>query len=127
MKTTYRRIREDLGAGDGLLYRYHREPPEGAFGICGFWGVEHLALGGGTLDEAHRLLDRLLRYANDLGLFSEEIDPATGAALGNFPQAFTHIGLISAALTLQEQERGKSHPAVQTGSDVRASSTGARA
>jgi GH15 family glucan-1,4-alpha-glucosidase len=127
MKSTYRIIRENLGAGDGLLYRYHREPPEGAFGICGFWAVEHLALGGGALEEAHGLFARILRYANDLGLFAEEIDPATGAALGNFPQAFTHVGLISAALTLEEQERGKSHPAVQTGSDVRATTAGARA
>ncbi|HWG48149.1 MAG TPA: glycoside hydrolase family 15 protein [Candidatus Acidoferrales bacterium] len=127
MKSTYRKIREDLGAGDGLLYRYRREPPEGAFGICGFWCVEHLALGGGSLEEAHNLFGRLLRYANDLGLFSEEIDPATGAALGNFPQAFTHVGLISAALTLEEQERGKSHPAVHTGSDVKATPAGEHA
>jgi GH15 family glucan-1,4-alpha-glucosidase len=127
MKSTYRRIREELGAGDGLLYRYHREPPEGAFGICGFWAVEHLALGGGSLEDAHALFVRLLRYASDLGLFAEEIDPATGAALGNFPQAFTHVGLISAALTLEEQERGKSHPAVHTGSDVKAAPAGEHA
>jgi GH15 family glucan-1,4-alpha-glucosidase len=127
MKSTYRRVREHLGAGNGLLYRYHREPPEGAFGICGFWAVEHLALGGGPLQEAHALFQQILRYANDLGLFAEEIDPSTGAALGNFPQAFTHVGLISAALTLEEQQRGKSHPAVHTGEDVRATTAGARA
>lgn len=126
MKKTYRRICQQLGAGDGLLYRYYRNPAEGAFGICGFWAVEHLALGGGTLEEAHGLFSRLLKYANDLGLFAEEVDPETGTALGNFPQAFTHVGLISAALTLEEKERGKAHPAVHTGADVR-SEEGARA
>lgn len=127
MKSTYHAIREGLGAGDGLLYRYHREPPEGAFGICGFWAVEHLALGGGSLEDAHSLFDRLLRYGNGLGLFAEEIDPDSGDALGNFPQAFTHVGLISAALTLEERERGKAHPAVKTGADVKASGQEARA
>jgi len=127
MKNTYRSICRRLGAGDGLLYRYHREPPEGAFGICGFWAVEHLALGGGPLKDAHSLFDRLLRYGNGLGLFAEEIDPTSGDALGNFPQAFTHVGLISAALTLEEKERGESHPAVQTGADVRSSGQEARA
>ncbi len=127
MKLTYRKIREELGAGDGLLYRYKRQPAEGAFGICGFWAVEHLALGGGTLREAHGLFDRLLSYGNDLGLFSEEIDAGSGDALGNFPQAFTHVGLISAALTLEEKERGEPHPAEQTGSDTRSAGQEARA
>ena len=124
MNKTYRRIWERLGAGEDLLYRYERTPQEGAFGICGFWAVDYLALGGGTLEQAHRLFDGLLKYSNDLGLFAEEVDPNSGDALGNFPQAFTHVGLISAALTLEEQERGKAHPAVHTGEDVRAS-TGA--
>jgi GH15 family glucan-1,4-alpha-glucosidase len=121
MKSTYRKVCERLSAGHGLLFRYECEPPEGAFGICGFWGVEYLALGGGTLQEAHRQFDSLLKFGNDLGLFAEEIDPVSGEALGNFPQAFTHIGLISAALTLAEQERGAGHPAVNTGEDVRSS------
>lgn len=126
MKLTYRRICEQLGTGDGLLYRYARQPAEGAFGICGFWAVEYLALGGGTLPEAHGLFDRLLSYGNDVGLFSEEIDPATGNALGNFPQAFTHVGLISAALTLEEKERGEPHPAEQTGANTKAAGREAR-
>jgi GH15 family glucan-1,4-alpha-glucosidase len=120
MKNTYRRVREQLGAGNGLLFRYERQPKEGAFGICGFWEVEYLALGGGTLEEAHGAFDSLLSYGNGLGLFAEEIDPATGAALGNFPQAFTHVGLISSALTLEERERGQAHPAGRTGADVHA-------
>jgi GH15 family glucan-1,4-alpha-glucosidase len=117
MKSTYRKVRETLGSGDGLLYRYKRQPAEGAFGICGFWGVEYLALGGGRLEDAHHQFQGLLGYANDLGLLAEETDPATGHALGNFPQGFTHIGLISAALTLQEKEQGQAHPPAQTAED----------
>jgi GH15 family glucan-1,4-alpha-glucosidase len=119
MKLTYSRVLQQLGTANGLLYRYKRQPPEGAFGICGFWVVEYLALGGGTLSEAHDLFARLLSYGNGLGLFSEEIDPESGDALGNFPQAFTHVGLVSAALTLEEKERGEQHPAEETGSDVK--------
>jgi GH15 family glucan-1,4-alpha-glucosidase len=89
---------------NGLLYRY---PPgddgiaggEAAFGICSFWLAELLARAG-RAEEALAQFERVLAHANDLGLFSEEIDPQTGAALGNFPQAFTHVGLISAALAI---------------------------
>ncbi|HEU4415015.1 MAG TPA: glycoside hydrolase family 15 protein [Candidatus Angelobacter sp.] len=117
MVSTFLAVQDKLGTGDGLLYRYGRRPPEGAFGICGFWGVEYEALRG-SLQQAHHRMDSLLRYGNDLGLFAEEIDPETGNALGNFPQAFTHVGLISAALTLEEKERGEGHPAVHTASQV---------
>jgi GH15 family glucan-1,4-alpha-glucosidase len=108
MRATYRRVRERLGAGDGLLYRYRtgESPGEGAFGICSFWGAEYLALGGGSAEEARDMFERVCAYANDLGLFAEEIDPATGAALGNFPQAFTHVGLINAAVTLARRLEG---------------------
>ncbi len=111
VQKTYEAVRETLGASDTLLYRYKRDPREGAFGVCGFWAAEYLAIGGGSLQEAKRYFEGLLGYANDLGLYSEEIDPVSGDALGNFPQAFTHIGLISAALSLQERERGEPHPA----------------
>jgi GH15 family glucan-1,4-alpha-glucosidase len=118
MRATHRRIRERLGAGDGLLYRYPRyreperegdpvSPGEGAFGICSFWSVEYLALGGGSVEEARHLFERLCGYANDVGLFAEEIDPGTGAALGNFPQAFTHVGLINAALSIARRLEGE--------------------
>ena len=106
MKSTYKRIQEQLGAGSGLLYRYRdpeMSPGEGAFGICCFWAAEFLALGGGSLAEADAEFRKVLQYANDLGLFGEEIDPATGQVLGNFPQAFTHVGLINTALTLAER------------------------
>ncbi len=109
MRKTYQRIRESLGAGEALLYRYHTgdTPGEGAFGICSFWGAEYLALGGGTADQARELFQQLCGYANDVGLFAEEIDPASGAALGNFPQAFTHVGLINAALSLAHRLEGE--------------------
>jgi GH15 family glucan-1,4-alpha-glucosidase len=107
MQGTYRALREHLGAGEALLYRYRTEPAEGAFAICSFWAAEYVALGGGSTDQAHRLIRELLNYRNDLGLYAEEIDPNTGAALGNFPQAFTHIGLISAALSLRQRETGE--------------------
>ena len=105
MKHTYARIRERLGAGNALLFRYRtaESPEEGAFGICSFWGAEYLALGGGTEEQAQNTFARMLAYGNDLGLFAEEIDPQTGEALGNFPQAFTHVGLINAALSLQRR------------------------
>lgn len=113
MRQTYRAHCERLGAGGGLLYRYERSPQEGAFGVCGFWAVEYLALGGGTLEEAHHAFRTLLKYANDLGLYGEETDPATGKVLGNFPQAFTHVGLISAALAIQEREERERYPSGQ--------------
>ena len=109
MRATWQRVRAELGCGDGLLYRYRNggSPGEGAFGICSFWGAEYLGLGGGTPDEAARWLASLLRYGNDVGLFAEEIDPDSGAALGNFPQAFTHVGLINAAITLERRLRAR--------------------
>jgi GH15 family glucan-1,4-alpha-glucosidase len=106
MRSTCARIHEKL-ARDGLVYRYETAtddglpPGEGAFGLCSFWAVECVAHGG-NVEGATRTFERLLAYANNVGLFAEEIDPDTGAALGNFPQAFTHIGLINAALTLAE-------------------------
>jgi GH15 family glucan-1,4-alpha-glucosidase len=105
MRGTFARIVRDLGAGPGLLYRYpaSRDVGEGAFGICSFWAAEHLARGGGTLEEASAWFEAAVRYRSDLGLFAEEVDPATGEALGNFPQAFTHVGLVNAALSIQER------------------------
>jgi GH15 family glucan-1,4-alpha-glucosidase len=106
MRSTYASIHQKL-ARDGLIYRYETgtddglPPGEGTFGICSFWAVECQARGG-DVEGATQAFEHLLSYANDVGLFAEEIDPDTGAALGNFPQAFTHIGLINAALTLAE-------------------------
>lgn len=83
-------------AGDGLPGK------EGAFAICSFWLVEALALAGRRA-EAEDVFEGMLALGGDVGLFAEEIDPSTGEQLGNFPQAFTHIGLINAALRLAER------------------------
>lgn len=107
MRGTYEAIRRQLGTPEGLLYRYKRGCSEGTFAICSFWEAEYLALGGGSLDDAHRLLGQLMKYGNDLGLYGEEIDANTGITLGNFPQAFTHVGLIGAALSIRQREKGQ--------------------
>jgi GH15 family glucan-1,4-alpha-glucosidase len=93
---------------DSLVYRYNVEASpdglagdEGTFSICSFWYVEALARAG-RLEEARLAFEKMLTYANHLGLYSEEIGP-TGEQLGNFPQAFTHLALISAAVNLDYQ------------------------
>jgi GH15 family glucan-1,4-alpha-glucosidase len=99
-------IRDELSADGALLYRY---PPgrdglpgtEGAFVPCSFWLVQALARTN-RLAEAVELFEVLLDCASPLGLYAEEIDPATGTHLGNFPQALTHAALVQAALSLQE-------------------------
>jgi GH15 family glucan-1,4-alpha-glucosidase len=78
---------------------------EGTFVICSFWLVSALAKAG-EVDRAEKLFDKLVSYANDLGLFAEEIDTASGELLGNFPQAFSHIGLITAAWEI-DKARGR--------------------
>ncbi len=109
MLRTMAAIREDLDAGDGLLYRYRRRDGlpgrEGAFLCCSFWLVECLARSG-AIEEARTLFDKLLGRTNDLGLFSEELDPRSGELLGNFPQALTHLAHIDAAMALVEAESG---------------------
>lgn len=99
------RAYEKLLAPDGLMLRYTHLDDFGhttsAFSICSFWWVEALAMMG-EVDEAVALFRRLEKYANPLGLFSEDIEPTTGALLGNFPQAYTHVGLIHAAITIGE-------------------------
>ena len=100
-------IREQL-TDDGTVYRYVGSDGlhgrEGAFTACSFWYVECLARAG-RLDEAHVMFDRVLGHANHLGLFSEQLGPA-GEHLGNFPQALTHLALISAAFYLDRELAG---------------------
>ncbi len=104
IRTTHA-VREELGAGDGLLYRYRRDDgldgDEGAFLCCSFWLVECLAQQGDD-DGAREVFDATLGRANDLGLFSEEFDPQAGELLGNFPQGLTHLAHIDAAVCLAE-------------------------
>lgn len=104
MRQTFDAIRASLQAGPGLFFR-NTEQAEGAFGVCSGWAVEYLARGGGRLEEAERMFRDFLDYANALGLFAEEVDPATGEALGNFPLAFTHVGVINAALAIADRRR----------------------
>ncbi|WP_040338823.1 glycoside hydrolase family 15 protein [Candidatus Blastococcus massiliensis] len=113
MVATTDAVRRHLDAGDGLLYRYlHADSPdglpgeEGAFLLCSFWLVDNLT-GQGRLDEAHELYDSLCRRANELGLLAEEIDPSTGAFLGNFPQAFSHVGVITSGWNLARAEAAR--------------------
>ena len=102
----------------GLVYRYRPGEArdglageEATFALCSFWLVDNLALAG-RVDEARELFERVTAYANDVGLLAEEIDPSTGQLLGNYPQGFTHLGLIRSALAIAEAERrGAQHDA----------------
>ncbi len=101
---------------DGLVLRYRTDEcedglpgSEGVFLICSFWLVDNYTLLGRER-EAHALFERLLALQNDVGLLSEEYDPATGHFLGNFPQAFSHVGLVNTAFNLAQRERA---PALQ--------------
>lgn len=112
MVATTEAVVKRLGAGKGLLYRYlPDESPdglaghEGAFLLCSFWLVDNLAKQG-RLQEAMDLYDSLCARAGPLGLLPEQIDPESGAFLGNYPQAFSHIGVISSGINLARLVRG---------------------
>ena len=113
MRSTIDAIAAEL-TEDGLVLRYRNAEglnadgltgEEGTFVICSFWLVSALAKAG-EVDRAEQLFDQLASYANDLGLLAEEIDTANGELLGNFPQAFSHIGLITAAWEI-DKARGR--------------------
>ena len=96
---------DDELVSDSLVYRYNPSASpdglrgsEGTFSLCTFWYVDALARAG-RLDDARLVFEKMLTYANHLGLYSEEIG-LTGDQIGNFPQAFTHLALINAALSL---------------------------
>jgi GH15 family glucan-1,4-alpha-glucosidase len=108
---TIKAIQSNLVVNRSLVYRYHNDDGlaggEGCFTICSFWLIKALALSG-KKREAEELFENTLQYMSPLGLLSEEIDPATGRQLGNFPQAFSHIGLINASLYIGIA-KGKEH------------------
>ena len=103
-RATAERIAEELSV-EGFVYRYVTDGVDGlsgdeaTFAICSFWLVECLARAGETA-RARELFERLLAACNDVGLLAEEIDPRTGELIGNFPQAFSHLGLVQAAIAL---------------------------
>jgi GH15 family glucan-1,4-alpha-glucosidase len=110
VRGTLRAIEERLLIGDEFVLRYETEdaadglpPGEGAFLACSFWLVDNYILQDRDAD-ARRLFDRLLARCNDVGLLAEELDPLTGRMLGNFPQAYSHVGLINCALNLSRHQ-----------------------
>ena len=112
---TLEAVRREL-LHDGFVRRYLHDddaaevdglpPGEGAFFLCSFWFVDNLVLLGRT-DEAVEMFERLLALRNELGLLSEEYDPGERRLVGNFPQAFSHIGLINTAMLLEDAEAGR--------------------
>jgi len=103
MISTIKAVEKELGAGDGLLYRYKTQDglpgKEGVFLLASFWLVDALVLSG-QKEKAHKIFNNLCSLANHVGLFSEELNPKTKEFLGNFPQAYTHIGLINSVFYL---------------------------
>ncbi|MFI6283867.1 glycoside hydrolase family 15 protein [Streptomyces sp. NPDC051018] len=104
-------VRAELGTAGGLVRRYSTEGAsvdglpgdEGAFVACSFWLADALRMTG-RVKEARELFERLLTLRNDVGLLAEEYDPVAGRQLGNFPQAFSHIALVTTALALAHEE-----------------------
>lgn len=114
MKATVKAVREDLSHGR-LLGRYRTDGTddgvhgeEGAFLMVSFWLVDVLTMQG-EIDEAESLFRYLVSLANDVGLYAEEYDPRSNEFLGNFPQAFTHVALITAAQQLSRIRKGDHH------------------
>jgi alpha,alpha-trehalase len=108
MTATIDAVAERLTDDRGLVYRYRTEGgvdglsgDEGTFLLCTFWLAEALALAG-QVDRARQVFETAAGYRNDLGLLAEEIEPTTGELLGNFPQAFSHIGLVNAAWAISQ-------------------------
>ncbi|MEP6586510.1 MAG: glycoside hydrolase family 15 protein [Candidatus Udaeobacter sp.] len=103
-RPTREAIERELGR-EPLLYRTEGKPgEEGAFLICSFWWINHL-IREGHLARAEEMLERIIKLASPLGLYSEEIDPENGEFLGNFPQAFSHLGLIQSILNLETAKK----------------------
>jgi len=110
MLATIDAIAAQLTDDRGLVYRYLAhdglEGEEGSFLLCTFWLAHALALAG-QVDRARATFEKASAYANDVGLLAEEVDPGTGELLGNFPQAFSHIGLVNAAWAIHQATSSK--------------------
>jgi GH15 family glucan-1,4-alpha-glucosidase len=127
IRGTLRAIEKRLLVGEEFVLRYETEnvsdglpAGEGAFLACSFWLVDNYILQGRDA-EARKLFGRLLSRCNDVGLLSEELDPLTGRMLGNFPQAYSHVGLINCALNLSRQPgpvEERAEPAAENGPAV---------
>ncbi len=113
MRASIDAIEHGLSDERGLLYRYRGgdglEGAEGTFLLCTFWLAHAMAVTG-QVQRAREILERAAGYATDLGLFAEQVDTATGELLGNFPQAFSHLGLANAAQALADAERAQPPP-----------------
>jgi GH15 family glucan-1,4-alpha-glucosidase len=106
MRATIDAIEAELAEG-GLVRRWSgTSEDEGAFVICCFWLANCLARAG-EVERARTIFENVLAHANDLGLLSEEIDPRDGSLLGNFPQAFSHVGLVNAAWEIDQADAGR--------------------
>ncbi len=107
MRATIDAIAERLTDARGLVYRYRTSDElageEGTFLLCTFWLAHAQALAG-EVEQARVTFERAIASANDVGLLAEEVDPATGELLGNFPQAFSHIGLVNAAWAISQAQ-----------------------
>jgi GH15 family glucan-1,4-alpha-glucosidase len=121
MLATIEAISDRLTDEHGLVYRYRTADgvdglagAEGTFLLCTFWLAQAWALAG-ELDRARAVFARAAGYVNDVGLLAEEVDPATGDLLGNFPQAFSHIGLVNAAWAIQQAGQRRDAAAAKEG------------
>jgi GH15 family glucan-1,4-alpha-glucosidase len=114
--STIKATEERLTDKRGLVYRYRSQDglkgEEGTFVLCTFWLAQALA-GSGQPARARTVFERALAFVNDVGLLSEEVDPESGELLGNFPQAFSHTGLVNAAWAIAETEGRQAGPAAE--------------
>jgi len=116
LRSTIKAVTAGLSDERGLLYRYRQDDgiggDEGAFLLCTFWLAEAQAVIGDT-DDARKTLELAAGFANQLGLLAEQVDPDGDALLGNFPQAFSHLGLVNAAWALAQATHSDCDPASQ--------------
>ena len=109
MRATIEVIAEQLTDARGLVYRYRTHDglagAEGPFLLCTFWLAEALALAG-EVARARKTFEAAVAFVNDVGLLAEEVDATTGELIGNFPQAFSHIGLVNAAWAVVQAQGG---------------------